>query len=148
MKARERFPKVVVGALVFNKKGEALLLKTHKWGNKYGLAGGKVRYGETLKEAVKREVLEETGLAVSEIEFFIVQQMARPKEFYKDVHFIAINFLCKTSKTKVTLNEESEEYVWVKPEVSLRLELNAPTREFMREYVKRKSGKANYCEGR
>jgi ADP-ribose pyrophosphatase YjhB (NUDIX family) len=41
---------------------EILLVKTHKWGNRYSIVGGKVRRNESLRSALLREVREETQL--------------------------------------------------------------------------------------
>ncbi len=54
-------------AWIENQFGEVLLLK-QKRGNKFWtLPGGKVRQRESLKEALKREVEEETGLKIHSI---------------------------------------------------------------------------------
>jgi hypothetical protein len=45
-----------------NQEKEILLVKTHKWGNRYSIVGGKVRRNERLQETLIREVKEETML--------------------------------------------------------------------------------------
>ncbi len=57
-------PRVRVAAIVI-KDGEILLVRHSKYGKTYWLLpGGGVRYGETLEEAVVRELKEETNLDV------------------------------------------------------------------------------------
>ena len=53
----------VVYALIQNEEGNVLLVHNTDGGG-WSLPGGKVEYGETLVEALKREVREETGLFV------------------------------------------------------------------------------------
>lgn len=56
---------ITVKAVVLNAKGEVLLLKRSKKclnGGKWDLPGGHIDAGETISEAITREVLEETGL--------------------------------------------------------------------------------------
>ena len=59
---------ISVYALVQNEKGEFLLLRRSENSRtnpgKWDLPGGKVNLKETLKEAVVREVLEETGISI------------------------------------------------------------------------------------
>src|SRR6266702_1480574 len=55
------YPEPTVGALIVNKEGRILLTKSHKWFDKYTLPGGHIEVGETMKEAVIREVKEEVG---------------------------------------------------------------------------------------
>ena len=68
MIAGKDFVGVGIGAMVRNEKGEILFLKrTEKCRNeagKWNFPGGGLEFGETQDEAVKREVLEETGLEV------------------------------------------------------------------------------------
>lgn len=68
MKVGRDFIGVGCGALIFNKKGEILLQKRGgESKNEVGIwskPGGAVDFGETAKKALKREVLEETGLKI------------------------------------------------------------------------------------
>jgi len=52
-----------VSAVIFDRLGR-LLLQQRSDGGQWGLPGGSVEIGESLAEAVRREVHEETGLAV------------------------------------------------------------------------------------
>ncbi len=56
------FPPVVSVAAII-RKGDTILLQQR--GSKYYLVGGFVAAGELLKDALKREVMEETGLEIS-----------------------------------------------------------------------------------
>ena len=53
-----------VSAVIFDRVGR-LLLQRRADGGQWGLPGGSMEIGESLHEAVRREVLEETGLRVA-----------------------------------------------------------------------------------
>ena len=128
-------PLTTVGALIRNPSGQVLLIQTHKWRDTWGVPGGKLEYGETLKDALKREVLEETGLSLSRTYWGPVQEAVMSPEFYKDAHFILLNFIALTEDTEVALNDEAQRYVWVTPEGALNYDLNAPTRVLLAFYL-------------
>ena len=71
--------------------------------------GGRIRKGESLEEALRREVKEETGLEVSSYKFINVYSRVFPER-----HDIAIAYLCKCKKGKVELNNEHSEYGFFK----------------------------------
>ena len=52
-----------VSAVIFDRRGR-LLLQQRADGGQWGLPGGSVEIGESVADAVAREVLEETGLTV------------------------------------------------------------------------------------
>jgi phosphoglycolate phosphatase-like HAD superfamily hydrolase/ADP-ribose pyrophosphatase YjhB (NUDIX family) len=123
-------PLSTVGALIFNSKNEALMIRTHKWLNLWGIPGGKIKFGETSEAALRREILEETSLKISDIEFTLVQDCIHSKEFYRDAHFVLLNYICRcTGKNpKVILNEEGREFRWLKLADAKKLKLNKPTK--------------------
>ncbi|HEY5793147.1 MAG TPA: NUDIX hydrolase [Chthoniobacterales bacterium] len=68
--ARIKGPKEVsVMAWIENQFGEVLLLKQSNGRRLWTLPGGKVRTREALATALRREVLEETGLQLKSLEF-------------------------------------------------------------------------------
>ena len=113
-----------------------MLLKSHKWNNLYVVPGGHIENGERMEDAVIREAKEETGLDVFEPKFMCVYEYIDDGEYYKkDRYMIFLEFLAKTKGGKIKLNDESEEYVWVKPEDSLTLPLYRYTRQAIEDYV-------------
>jgi ADP-ribose pyrophosphatase YjhB (NUDIX family) len=146
-------PLATVGALIFNGKNEVLMIRTHKWSNLWGIPGGKIKWGETSEAALRREIKEETDLAVTGIEFVLVQDCIHSKEFYRDAHFVLLNYTCRcTAKNpRVKLNEEARESRWVTPVAAAKMPLNTPTRILLEAvFGKRKegSGKQKISEGR
>lgn len=133
----QKYPIVTVGALIFNPQSEILLVKTHKWKNKYGIPGGKIDLGETAEVALIREIKEETNLEAFEVKFILVQDAVYSEEFHKAIHFIFLNYACKVNKTEnLRLNDEAEEYEWVKPQDALSFDLNQPTSKLINHFIK------------
>lgn len=124
-----------MGALAVAPDGRVLLIRTRKWRGLWGVPGGKLEYGETLKAALEREFLEETGLTLDRIYRGPVQEAVRSPEFYKDAHFILLNFVALTETSEVTLNDEAQAHVWVTPEEALTMNLNTPTRTLVQFYL-------------
>ncbi len=135
----QQFPEPTVGAFIFNAKGELLLLESHKWPGHYVVPGGHVELGEQLEEAVVREVKEETGLNVRDVEFINFQQFIYDPAFWKKRHFIFFDFSCKTDSTDVQLNDEAQAHIWVDPCQALTMELDTYTRRSLEEWVRRTS---------
>jgi colanic acid biosynthesis protein WcaH len=72
-------------------------------------AGGRIKKGESLEQALRREVKEETGLEISEYKLINVYSRVFPER-----HDITIAYLCKCKEGKVTLNNEHSEYKLLK----------------------------------
>ena len=133
----QRYPEPTVGALIFNPEGKILLIKSHKWRGKYVIPGGHIELGERMEDALKREIKEETGLDIYDIEFICFQEFIFDPIFYKKKHFIFFDFACKTDSTDVKLNKEAEEYVWVTLEKALTFDVELYTRRTIEEYMRK-----------
>jgi nucleoside triphosphatase len=132
------YPEPTVGALIVNKDGKILLTKSHKWFDKYTLPGGHIEVGETMKEAVAREVKEEVGLDVEVAEMLLTQEAIFAEEFWKRKHFIFFDFLCKSKDQQVKLDgRELQEYVWEYPGAAFKLELDSFTQKTLERYLQR-----------
>ena len=77
---KEVWPTVATAIIVLIHRGDEVLLvhARHFKGNFYGLVAGFVETGETLEEAVHREVMEETGLTITNLRYFGSQPWPYP----------------------------------------------------------------------
>jgi ADP-ribose pyrophosphatase YjhB (NUDIX family) len=132
-----RAPISTVGALVQNADGDVLMVRTQKWSGLWGIPGGKIKFGEASIDALKREIKEETNLDISNIAFALVQDCIHSKEFYRDAHFVLLNYTCRVKGTfKVKLNDEAQEFKWVPLKEALAMHLNTPTRVLLEHVAK------------
>ena len=99
----------VAKVIIFDEDGKVLILKraSHmKWEpNKWDLPGGMIKKKETVKQAIKREVKEETGLVIKKIvEVGNVNQIT----IFKTE--------AKSKNKKLKLDDENKDYKWVTPQ--------------------------------
>jgi nucleoside triphosphatase len=135
MPATQHYPEPTVGALIFDPAGRLFLMRSHKWGGRYVVPGGHVELGETLEAALRREVAEETGLAIRDVRFVCTQEFIYDPAFWQPRHFIFFDFACRTGQTDVTLNDEAEAYVWATVDEALRLPVEPYTEKAIRAYL-------------
>jgi len=78
--AHTRFT-VTAGAIIFNQAGEILVLK-HRFraGSGWGLPGGFLERGEQPIDALRRELREELGLELDDVEIFAARSFRKPKQ--------------------------------------------------------------------
>lgn len=136
------FPVSTVGALIFDSFNQVFMLQTHKWSDKWGIPGGKIRWGETAEEALRREMLEETNLAVEDVRLVMVQDAVCPPEFHRPAHFLLLNYTCRAlPPLNPRLNHEAQAFRWVSLQDALEMNLNAPTRKLIHAVAKIRAGK-------
>lgn len=79
----------------------------------WSLPGGAVELGETLEEAVCREVLEETGLIVETVD--VVQafdRISRDAQAQVRYHYVLIDFLCRVVGGSLACASDALEGRW------------------------------------
>ncbi len=130
-------PIATVGALIHDGAGHVLIVRTHKWGDRWGIPGGKIERGESSITALRREILEETGISLRDIEFAMVQDCIDSPEFQRPEHFLLLNYVACACSTPVQLNDEAEEFRWLPPADALSCNLNQPTRLLIMEALDR-----------
>ena len=108
-KCREyRFSKynVAVSIITVDDKEKKILLIKQYGRDSYILVAGYVNKGESAENAVKRELMEETGLSAGEIRY-------NRSEYFERSNTLMLNFTCHIQgDNKYKLNREVDEAEW------------------------------------
>jgi 8-oxo-dGTP diphosphatase len=111
-------PFLAVSATIY-REGRILLVRRARDPGRdlFSLPGGVVEAGETLAEAVMREVLEETGLIVAPVQLAGHREViVRDAEGRVERHFVILSFACRWHAGEATLSDEVAETRWVAPD--------------------------------
>jgi ADP-ribose pyrophosphatase YjhB (NUDIX family) len=110
-------PFLAVSAAIF-RDGRVLIVRraTPPAHGLYTLPGGGVEIGETLEQAVIREVREETALDIEPVALAGYRQMiARDPQGRIERHFVILPFAAHWKAGEVALNDELAEARWLLP---------------------------------
>jgi 8-oxo-dGTP diphosphatase len=127
-------PIVGVGAVVLH-EGRVVLTRRGREPNRglWTLPGGAVEAGEGLREAVTREVLEETGLAAEAgpvVE--VLERITRDETGRVRYHYVLVDFVCRLvpgTPADIVCGDDCPEARWVAPGALDGLPLTEGTRE-------------------
>jgi len=89
-------PKValITAGIIFNKERTKILLikrSDEMWDDAWSIPGGYVEHGETVEEALKRELKEELSLETIDTKFLAYEELIHPKKPH--IQFVSLNFI-------------------------------------------------------
>jgi 8-oxo-dGTP diphosphatase len=108
-------PQLAVSAAIF-RNDTILLVRRARSPAKgfYSLPGGRVEFGETLHAALNREVDEETALKIE------IVGLAGWREVVPGTsgggHYLIMSFAARWTSGEVVLNDELDDFKWLKPD--------------------------------
>lgn len=137
-------PRSTNAIIVENEKGEILIAKRKYNPGKglWDLLGGFVNPGETIEQSVKREFKEETGINLSEIEYF---GSYSDNYFYQKelLPIVVICFVGKMKKGKLKAGDDVSELFFVsKEKINFKKIAFPSSRRFVKDYLKIKNKKS------
>jgi ADP-ribose pyrophosphatase YjhB (NUDIX family) len=106
-----------VGAVIVH-EGRVVLIQRGKepLRGRWVIPGGTVELGETLEDAVVREVLEETGLTVRPLGIVLVFDRILRDESGVRYHYVIIDYRCEYLAGELRAGTDAAAAAWVLPE--------------------------------
>lgn len=107
---------VAIKALIVNNNKYLILTKTKeeaiydKSPELFDLPGGRIEYGESLEDALKREIFEETGITKFEIDRIV---SASSFIRYDGLQLTIITYLVRIDEIVIMLSDEHCSYQWI-----------------------------------
>ncbi len=138
---------VAAAGIVVNENGEILMVKDNRSG--WVFPGGQVEIGENVIDAVKREVLEETGIGIEVGELFCVSSNTSRHPGYNGVKEvptkIVLDFICRAVSGTPRPSEENSESAFIPRESAADLITSPAIIERFRAFTEY-SGRPVYLE--
>ncbi len=124
-----RHPLLGVGALVF--RGSRILMAQRgkePLKGLWSLPGGLVETGESLADAIRREMREETGLEVQPVRVLeIFERIMRDSAGAPEYHYVLIDYICRVTGGTLGAADDVCQVEWVDREDLSKLEITEGT---------------------
>jgi len=132
-------PVVGVGAVVLDGSRVLLIKRGHApLKGQWSLPGGGVETGETLEQAIAREVLEETGLTIEVGPILeVLDRISRDADGRVEHHFVLIDFVCRPTGGILSGASDADDAAWVELADLPRYEVAAVTVSVIQKAVTR-----------
>jgi len=109
-------PIIAVGGIIVHDNRILLIQRGHAPNQGlWTVPGGRVEWGETVREAVVREVREETGLTVEPGPLVIIVDRMSPPDAEGAYHFIILDFLARPVGGALQAGDDAAAARWVTP---------------------------------
>ena len=108
-------PILGVGALIFDSDSILLIERGNQPLKGYwSLPGGAVETGEKLEDAIRREVIEETGLEITDLSFFeIFERIIRDDDGKPEYHYVLVDYICRAAGGRLMAATDVSRAMWV-----------------------------------
>lgn len=132
-------PIIGVGAVIVD-RGRVLLVRraTEPLKGEWSIPGGMLELGEKLRDAVCREVLEETGLVAQAGEVLdVFDSIFEDEQGKTQFHYVLVDYLCRALPGEARAGSDVSEVKWVREEDLAGLKLRDSIAQVLREGLSR-----------
>ena len=130
-----KHPMVGVGGLIKQDDSVLLVKRENEPGRgKWSIPGGLINLGETMKNAVKREVEEEAGLRVDVVEVLdVFDAIIYDDKSRVRFHYVIVSFMAKLLGGEIRGSEEASQVRWFKAEELKELDMTSATKSLLKK---------------
>ncbi|NIQ37373.1 MAG: NUDIX domain-containing protein [Proteobacteria bacterium] len=130
-----RSPIPAVGAVVVKGRDVLLIVRGNDPGRgRWSIPGGAILLGESLEQAVVREITEEVNIVVEPVGLVkAVDRIVRDEEGHIIYHYILMDFLCLYRSGNLRAASDATKARWVRESDIERYDLPEETREVIRK---------------
>lgn len=110
--AKPRTPLLTVDCVVLDRQGRVLLIRRGNppFAGSLALPGGFVDVGETVEDAARREILEETGVKIGKLTLIgVYSDPARDPR----AHICSVAFLARITRAAPSAGDDAADALWV-----------------------------------
>jgi len=128
-------PQVAIGGVIIEHE-KILLVKRNKEPHKdeWAIPGGSVNPGETLQQAVEREIREETGLVVrAKNPMHVFDFIERDKQGRLRFHYVIVDFRADVVAGTLRSSDDAADARWFTPKEIKKLRITETTKGFLKQ---------------
>ena len=128
-------PLLGVGAIIVHKEKVLVVRRANPpLQGDWSIPGGLVETGETTREAVVREIHEETGLTVEPVELIeVFERILRDRDSRVQYHFVAIDYLCRIVSGESRAGSDVSQIRWARLDELQILGISSETRHVIQK---------------
>jgi mutator protein MutT len=135
---RPDHPVVGVGGIVVH-EGKVLLIRRGKepLRGRWVVPGGTVELGETLEQALVREMKEETDLVIAPVEMLTIFERIQRDDGEVSYHYVIVDYLCRYEGGEARAGSDAEALAWAGRDELLHYDLPAKAFEVIEQAFER-----------
>jgi 8-oxo-dGTP diphosphatase len=128
-------PLLGVGAIIVRDEQVLLVRRSNPpMQGEWSIPGGLVETGETTREAIIREVREETGLDIEVVKLAeVFERIVRDPDSRVQYHYVLIDYVCRATTGEAHADSDVSEVRWVNTDRLEKLAVAPETCEVIRK---------------
>lgn len=137
----KQYPEIAVAIILQHPvDNKILMIKSKIYQNSFRLIKGYIYFGESISDAIKRNVKQEVGYDIEILKLICVQESIFSDEYKDKKHYIFLTYYCKIKSMERNYDiQPLSEFIWIDENDILDITMSKSNRELIRIFLNMKS---------